>query len=270
MTRLLTALVLMPVLWVIIKMAPPWIFIGVAVLAISVALWECYRILDGRGAQAFRWVGLAASWAIAGSFLAERPLFGPALPLIAGTMLTLTLAMWRRANPAEMLEASLKTVFPLLFVGLALGYLVGLRAMPGEDGKDVLMFLFLCVISADSFAYYTGKTVGRHRMAPRLSPKKTWEGALAGIAGSLIAALVAHLWFYQRLPLEHALILGLALGLAGMLGDLAESLLKRACQVKDSSHLLPGHGGLLDRMDSLLFAGPILYYYYVFFLQGAP
>lgn len=268
MTRLITALVLMPALWVAIKFEPPWVFIGVAALGTSIALWECYGLLACRGARPFRWVGLLATWAVIVSFLPGEPQFALALPLTAATMVTLLLSMRLHGDPGRMVEASLKTLFPVLFVGLALAYLVGLRGMPGEDGEDVLVFLFLCVISADSFAYYTGRAIGRHPLAPRLSPKKTWEGAVAGIVGSLIAALVAHLWFYQRLPLHHALILGVTLGLVGILGDLAESLLKRACEAKDSSALLPGHGGLLDRTDSLLFAGPVLYYYYLFLLQG--
>ncbi len=269
MTRLITALVLMPALWVAIKLGPPWVFNAGAVLGTSIALWECYGLLGCRGARPFRWVGLLATWGVIASFLPGEPRLALAVPLTAATILTLLLSMRFRGDPGRMVEASMKTLFPVLFVGLALAYLVGLRGMPGEDGEDVLVFLFLCVISADSFAYYTGRAIGRHALARRLSPKKTWEGAVAGVVGSLVAALLAHVWFYQRLPLHHALILGVALGLAGMFGDLAESLLKRACEAKDSSTLLPGHGGLLDRTDSLLFAAPVLYYYYLFLLQGA-
>ena len=99
-----------------------------------------------------------------------------------------------------------------------------------------------------------------------LSPNKSWEGALAGLTFSLLGALTVQMWFFQRLPLGHALALGLALGVAAILGDLAESMLKRSVGVKDTSRLLPGHGGLLDRLDSLLFAGPLLFYYYRWFL----
>jgi phosphatidate cytidylyltransferase len=100
-----------------------------------------------------------------------------------------------------------------------------------------------------------------------LSPKKTWEGALGGVAASVGGALLAHVWFYQRLPIPHAIVLGILLGVAGILGDLAESMVKRAAGVKDSARTLPGHGGFLDRTDSLLFSAPVLYYYSMRFLD---
>jgi phosphatidate cytidylyltransferase len=106
-------------------------------------------------------------------------------------------------------------------------------------------------------------------MAPVVSPKKTWEGAAGGVLGSVAGALVAHAWFFNRLPVGHAVALGVLLCGAGILGDLAESMLKRAAGVKDSSALLPGHGGVLDRVDSLLVAAPVLYYYWGVFLAGA-
>jgi phosphatidate cytidylyltransferase len=214
-------------------------------------------------------LGLVAGLAVVWSFLDVAPRFGPELPLVWLVLTAIVLAMWRRAEPREMLESSTYTVCPVLFVGLGLAFLAGLRSMPGEDGEDLLMLLFGCIILADTAAYYVGSWIGKRRLAPLLSPNKSWEGALAGLAASMLGALIAQSWFYQRLPLAHALTLGVLLGLAAIVGDLAESTLKRAVGVKDASRLLPGHGGLLDRTDSLLFAGPLLYYYYRWFLQGA-
>jgi phosphatidate cytidylyltransferase len=131
----------------------------------------------------------------------------------------------------------------------------------------LLLLVLVCVIFTDVAAYYVGSNLGRHALAPRLSPKKSWEGAVGGLLASVGGAVLAHLWFFQRLPLGHAIALGLILGVAAIMGDLAESLVKRAAGVKDSSSLIPGHGGLLDRADSLLFAGPLLYYYYLWFLK---
>jgi phosphatidate cytidylyltransferase len=130
------------------------------------------------------------------------------------------------------------------------------------------MLLFICVIFGDTTAYYVGTAFGRRRMAPELSPRKSWEGAAGAVVGSTAGALIAHFWFYQKLPLAHALAIGILLGAAGVLGDLAESMIKRACGVKDSSGLLPGHGGVLDRIDGLLFAAPALYLYLNLFLRG--
>jgi phosphatidate cytidylyltransferase len=275
MLRLATAAVLMPLVWVVIKKAPSWTFLGLAIVMISVATWEVYRMLEVRGLRPFKWVGLLSCWGILFSFLdLELEVLGFGLsigattPLVAGTLTSVAVAMAFRPTPEKMLQDAMATLFPLLVVGLCLGYLVGLRGMPGNDGQDLLILLFLCVIAADSFAFYFGSLFGRHKMAPVLSPKKSWEGAAAGLAGSVIAALLGHFWFYQRLSLQHAIVLGLTLGLAGMIGDLSASMLKRATGVKNSSELLPGHGGMFDRTDSLIFTAPFLYYYYLVFLMG--
>jgi phosphatidate cytidylyltransferase len=266
--RVITAAVLLPVLWVAIKMAPPPVFSVLALTFIGAACWECYRMVQRDGIRPFAWLGVAAGLAVVWSFLGFQPRYGAELPLVWLTVLTLVLAMWKGSSPNQMLQTTVVTLFPALFVGLGLAYLVGLRGMPGNDGEDLLMLLFVCVIFADTAAFIFGKAFGKHAMAPVISPNKSWEGALAGVAGSVLAALIAHFWFYQRLALPHALLLGAVLGMAAILGDLAESMVKRSAGVKDSSNLLPGHGGVLDRMDSLLFAGPLLYYYYRWFLQA--
>lgn len=268
MLRLISAAVLAPILWVTIKLAPAWVFFALVLLVVTGGILELFRMMRPCGAKPFHWLGLAGAWAVVWAFIDVAPRFGPVAPLIGVTLVALAASMWRRENPREMLDATMGTLFPVVFVGLTMAYLIGLRRLPGEDGPDVVLFLFVCVIFADTAAYYVGSWLGKRRMAPRISPKKSWEGAVAGMLGSLGGALLAHIWFYQRLPLEHALLLGLLLGLAAIMGDLAESLVKRACNVKDSSSLIPGHGGLLDRTDSVLFAGPILYYYYLTFLQG--
>lgn len=269
MLRILTAVVLLPVLWMTIKLAPGWLFSILALSFIGVACWEAYRMVELDGGRPLKGLGLLAGLAVVWSFLGIEPSYDPQLPLIGVTILTLVITMWRGPTPREMLRSCMATLFPVLFVGLGLAFLVGLRGLPGNDGEDLLMLLFACVIFADIAAYYVGTAVGKRPMAPMISPNKSWEGALAGVAGSVLAGLIAHFWFYQRLPVIHAVLLGVVLGMAAILGDLAESMLKRSVGVKDSSHLLPGHGGVLDRMDSLLFAGPLLYYYYHWFLQGA-
>ena len=268
MKRILTALVLMAALWVVIKRTDPIVFFGLIALGIAVAAWECYRILDASGARALRALGIASSVAIAWSFLGRSPSFDATLPLTAATALACVLAMGRREGPEAMLRSAAATLVPVLLVGLGLSYLVGLRALPGEDGEDPLVLLGVCVILSDTAALYVGRSIGTRRLAPVLSPKKTWEGAVGGILASVLGGLLAHVWFYQRLPIPHAVALGLVLGVAGIAGDLAESAIKRAGGVKDSSALLPGHGGILDRADSLLIAAPVLYYYHRAFLEG--
>ncbi len=268
MTRLVTAAVLAPLLWAAIKLAAPWVFVCIAVVVILAACWECYRMLRGAGAEPIVGLGLAATGGLLVAFAVPDPRLGPTGVLTAAVLATTALAMLRRATPRAMLDSVGSTLLPVLLLGATLGHLVALRRTPGPDGTDVVLLLFLCVIFGDTLAYYVGSAVGRHRMAPTISPGKSWEGFAGAIAGSIAGALIAHLWFYQRLPLGHALALGVILGLAGVTGDLAESMVKRACGVKDSSTALPGHGGWLDRTDSLLFAAPILYHYHMTFLRG--
>jgi len=269
MRRVLTAAVLLPALWMLIKWAPPWVFCAVAGVAIARSTWECYTLLERNSARPFKVLGVLASLAVMASFARVGPSFSAALPLLALTVTAMCASQWLRDSPSHMLESSMSTLFPAVFVGVSMSYAVALRTFPDELGEDLLMVLFLCVIATDTAAYYVGSAWGRHRLAPRVSPNKTWEGAVGGVVASVGAALLGHVWFYRHLSWLDAVVLGVLLGLAAIAGDLAESVVKRATGAKDASSLLPGHGGLLDRADSMLFAGPVLYYYYLLFLAGS-
>ena len=126
----------------------------------------------------------------------------------------------------------------------------------------------LIVMTNDSAAYYTGSAFGKHRLYPSVSPKKSVEGAIGGLAGSIIGTLFAKYTFFPQLTLADAIVTALVIGAIGQTGDLFESLLKRSFGVKDSGTIIPGHGGVLDRLDSILFAAPITYYYVLFFFKG--
>lgn len=270
MTRVLTALALLPLLWLSIKRAPAWTFFALVGLVMLIAAWECYALLEAKGSRPLRALGLAGCLAVGAAFAYGGARVTPMLPLALVTIAAIGGAMWKRDDPAGMLETASSTLFPVLFVGLTLGYAIALRALPGEDATDLLLLLALCVMAGDTAAFYFGSKFGRHPMSPVVSPKKSWEGAAAGVCASIAGAIVAHFWFYRRLPIRHAVALGVLLAAAGILGDLAESMVKRAAGAKDSSALLPGHGGLLDRTDSLLFASPLLYYYSLRFLGVGP
>jgi phosphatidate cytidylyltransferase len=268
MRRILTAAVLFPLFWLLVKRAPPWAFYAMAAIVLARAAWECVVLLEHTPARPYKLLGVAGSLAVLASFLGLGPSFPAVLPVFLVVVVALCASLWSREEPAAMLGSALGTLFPVIYVGVALSYTVALRGIPGEDGEDLLMLLLACVIAADTAAYYVGSAFGRRRLAPRVSPNKSWEGALGGMVASVGAALLAHFWFFQRLPLSHAVILGLLLAVASILGDLSESVIKRAAGAKDASNLLPGHGGMLDRADSLLFAGPVLYYYYSLALGG--
>lgn len=155
----------------------------------------------------------------------------------------------------------------LLFVALPFSYVVPLHAAR-PFGPRLLLFVLLVIWVGDTFAYFVGCSFGRHPMAPRISPKKTWEGAIANFVGSVLVGL----GFSQciNLPATHLVAMAALGNVAGQLGDLAESVYKRAAKAKDSSNLLPGHGGILDRIDSLIFAAPIVWYYFSVVVQRYP
>jgi phosphatidate cytidylyltransferase len=154
------------------------------------------------------------------------------------------------------------TMFGVMYIVLLGGYLVSVRVgFRAETAADLLSFFFLVIMGSDTGAYYTGRALGRHKLAPNISPGKTWEGALGGMAASLLMAVLAHFWFFRELDLRAALPLAAVMNVLGVLGDLTESALKRGAGAKDAAQILPGHGGLLDRLDSLLFNAPVIYYF---------
>lgn len=158
------------------------------------------------------------------------------------------------------------TIAGILYTGWLLGYLVALRDLDSNRTWQSWVFLALfTTFASDTAAFFVGRALGRHKLAPQISPGKTWEGAIAGVLGAILVSLFfvlptplsLHLNWWQAIPL------GLLVSILGQLGDLAESLFKRNMGVKDSSHLIPGHGGVLDRMDSVVFAGIVVYYYVI-------
>ena len=167
----------------------------------------------------------------------------------------------------DSLPSSAIAVLGTTYVGLLGGSLIRLRN-DFEIGSKLVFFLLLVVWLGDSGAYYVGRKFGKHKLSPRISPKKTIEGLAGGMAMSILTAVVIHLTFFNEFPLHHAIIAGAILSVAGVVGDLAESMWKRSADVKDSGTLLPGHGGFFDRFDSILFTAPILYIYWTLIVRG--
>jgi phosphatidate cytidylyltransferase len=153
-----------------------------------------------------------------------------------------------------------------IYIPFLLMHLVLLRQT--DFGIQWMFVIMLIVMTNDSAAYYTGSAFGKHRLYPLVSPKKSIEGAIGGLVGSLGGTLLAKFTFFPQLSFRDAVVTALVVGVVGQAGDLFESLLKRSFGVKDSGTIIPGHGGVLDRLDSILFAAPITYYYVLFFFRG--
>ncbi len=261
MKRVITAIVGIPVLVTIIQLAPPLACVGLIVPAMFLALHEYFAL-----------VSVTLPFRIAGFLIAGFALMSPVVPeftgiLLPGIMILMTVALFSRLELKQAFSLATLTFFGCAYVGGLMSFLVGLRMWEGgsETGADLLLMLFCMIWAGDSFAYFAGRSFGRHKFAPVVSPKKTWEGAVAGFVFSMIAAVVCKYTFIRQMELQDALILGSLIGIAGQIGDLCESIVKRAVQVKDSGGILPGHGGMLDRIDSLLFGAPAMYYYLYFF-----
>jgi phosphatidate cytidylyltransferase len=163
------------------------------------------------------------------------------------------------------------TLSGVLYIGGLLSFLVVLRLAPDaagfpETGRNLVFMALFVTFGSDTAAYFVGRAIGRHKMAPSISPGKTWEGAAAGVIGAAIVSLVFNFNTPFQLPMDFTLtiVLGVLISVFGQLGDLAESMLKRGTGVKDSGSIMPGHGGILDRLDSIFFAGVVVYWFYTF------
>jgi phosphatidate cytidylyltransferase len=235
-------------------------------------LWEFHQLAKRRNLNADRGTMFLAGAAIFVVFLfpsgVAADLLLIQLILIVFIIVTLSIATLRSASFENMLPASGATVLGVLYVVFLGGHLVGIRTgFPARLSTHLLSFFFLALMGADAGAYYMGRAFGKHKLAPKISPGKTWEGVIGGIIAALVLATIAHFWFFRELPLKWALPLAAIMTVVGILGDLTESALKRGAGAKDAANILPGHGGILDRLDSLLFNAPLIYYFARFYFD---
>ena len=254
-SRIAVAVVGLPVVLYLVWLGGVWLF-ALAALAAALALHELFGI--ARPLRPLVPAGYAgALLALLGAWLG-----GPGW-MTGGFLTTLALAFLLKGISQTRQSATVAvgvTVLGAGWVGLGLGHIILLRAIaPTDDGRLAVFTVILAVFASDTVAYFAGRLVGRHRLAPTISPGKTWEGLLAG---TLIAVLVPFFALYRTdfLDVPRSLVLGAVIAVAAPLGDLFESAVKRDLQVKDSGRLLAGHGGVLDRVDALLFAAVASYY----------
>lgn len=266
MKRVFTALLLLPLFILAVMAHNPAYFFGLVAL---VSLLGALELQDLAGAGGVRRLKAAAgAWTlavVASRIWPER--VSLELVLAAGLLVLMFAAPFLKMELREVLLSISVASFGVLYLGFLLGYFILLRGLGDDVGPRLIFVMALAVFVGDSAAYYVGSAFGRHRLAPVISPKKTWEGAIANGAGGILGVAVAKATFFPAIGWTHVAALGLTLSVVGQFGDAFESLLKRGAGVKDSSNLLPGHGGILDRLDSLLFNGPVLFYYHQVFLR---
>ena len=275
MSRILTAAIALPIL--IASILIPWLqplFVAIAAAAMFFGLYEFYILARKKDMKPDLGAGFLGGAALFTIFYFATP--DPNQPRLDGQLITLTLivftiatliaAMLRGAPFDKMIAASGATILGVLYVVLLGGHLVALRT-GFEQGLSahLLSFFFLVLMGADTGAYYVGRAIGKNKLAPKVSPGKTWEGVAGGLVAAMALATAAHFWFFKELPLKWALPLAAVMTVLGILGDLTESALKRGAGAKDAAKILPGHGGALDRLDSLLFNAPLIYYFAHFY-----
>jgi phosphatidate cytidylyltransferase len=264
--RIATALVGAPLIIALLYKGPPWGFYLLVLPATLIGAWELFNMTHptDRLSQAIG-VGMAAAASLAlyvsdgdtrvlVTMIVVVPLAGPLLTLV---------------RLGEMKTAALRACamgFGPLYLGVPLTLLAVMRRDLGGDGPAYVVLTIMFAWFGDTGGYFAGRFLGRHKLYEAVSPKKTVEGSIGGLAGSVFGALLAHFWFLPSLSLVHGVLLAVVAGALGQAGDLGESALKRSTGVKDSGAIVPGHGGILDRVDALLVTSAVTFLYTLWFL----
>jgi phosphatidate cytidylyltransferase len=268
MKRIITAAIILPFLVASILIS--WLellFLLLAAAAMVIALIEFWNLAKKRGINPLSTVGYLGAVAFFVVFFFDEPGKLPDMLMIAVILIVFTIgtvagATFRGAPFDTMISSAGATILGVLYIVLLGGHLVAVRTGFSQQlSAHLLSFFFLVIMGADTGAYYVGRAFGKHKLAPKISPGKTWEGVAGGVLAALLLATLSHFWFFRDLPLKWALPLAAAMTALGIIGDLTESAFKRGAGAKDAAKILPGHGGVLDRLDSLLFNAPLIYYF---------
>lgn len=277
-SRVLTAIIALPVLILSVILpyllphypAASWLFLAIAVFGLGAGLFEFYTLtkkLELKADASIAYLGAAAFFV---AFLFDAPAKAPDLLILTLALFLIAVLVTQtfrfQVDFTKMLTGVGVTVLGVLYVAFLGGFLVAMRVGFTETtvpylSTKLIGFFFLIVMGADTGAYYIGKNFGRHKLVPKISPGKTWEGVAGGAALSAAFAAIATATFFPELPYKISIPLAIVMSVVGLFGDLAESAMKRGAGAKDAASILPGHGGLLDRLDSLLFNAPVLYYF---------
>ncbi len=272
-TRILTALVALPILIASIVLPSyfpdtVWIFVGIAVLALAAGLFEFYSLTKKRELKADAGIAYLGAAGLTVAFIVDAPSRAPDLLMMALCIFVIIVLITQtfrfQKDFSKMLGGMGVTILGVLYVAFLGGFLIATRvgfAAHHFLSTHLLGFFFLVLMGSDTGAYFAGRAFGKHKLAPGISPGKTVEGLVGGIVAAAAFGALSTFWFFPELPYAASIPLACAMAVIGVLGDLAESAMKRGSNTKDAASILPGHGGLLDRLDSLLLNAPILYYF---------
>jgi len=272
-TRILTAIIALPV--IIVSIVLPlwwhqglWLFVGIAAFALGAGLFEFYALSKKLKLKADAAIGYLWSTALFIGFFFDAPSKQPEALIATNAAFLIVLLisqMFRfKADFSKMLTGAGVTMLGVMYVAFLGGFLVSVRMgfeTHPQLSTHLLGYFFLVMFASDSGAYFVGRAYGTHKLAPDISPGKTVEGLIGGLFTAALVAAIATATFMPELPIPASIPLAVVLAAFGVLGDLSESAMKRGSKTKDAATILPGHGGLLDRLDSLLFGAPILYYF---------
>lgn len=276
-TRLLTAAVALPI--IIASIILPayfaqaiWLFVAIAGFALAAGLFEFYSLTKKLELKADAGIGYAGAAALFVGFVFDAPARMPDILLLIIALVIATVLISQtfrfQADFSKMLTGIGVTLVGVLYIAFLGGFLVATRVgfeNSANLSTHLLAYFFLVIFGSDAGAYFAGRAFGKHKLAPGISPGKTVEGLVGGLVSAAAFATLSTFWFFSELPYHWSIPLAVVLAAVGVLGDLCESAMKRGSKTKDAASILPGHGGLLDRLDSLLFGAPILYYFARFY-----
>jgi len=258
--RVISGLLFLPFFYLFTWKLPPVYFTGLVAAAAAIGQYEFYQMAKARGSYPLVVPGIVLGMLVVMDFYPPLSLrMGPYFAAGAALLAVMVLRLFSRRPVEGAIEDVAGTFLGIAYVALLFAFQVGVRV--GVNGKQWLVFLYFIIWASDIGAYSIGIPFGRHRLYEKVSPKKSIEGLLGAIAASAGMALLCQVWFMPEIGMGEVVAIAVVLCLVGTVGDLVESLFKRAAGVKDSGTLIPGHGGILDRMDSMLFAAPVLFYY---------
>jgi len=259
--RIISSVVLLAVVHLTVFVLPKWTFFILVMVFTVVGLAEYFSLVRKKDVFVHGWLGMALGVLLSASFYLETELGirQPELGIMAIAIIGLFLLQFTRRDKTSAILSIACTLMGLLYIAWLLSFFVRLKYLPG--GSLWIAFLILVAKLGDAGAYFSGKWLGQHPLIERISPNKSVEGAVGGLLVSIVVAFFCWRLFLPEVPFYHLLILGASIGILAQLGDLAESLIKRDVGVKDSGWVVPGLGGILDIIDSLLFSAPFLYFY---------